>query len=145
VNGSVPVDALEPEEEEEDIDGPSHADEESKPPGEISSSMNGLSVEESHEPTSLAEDDRFEALVRERDNLRNEVTELRKSLEEIQAKHVEDLEEAEARYNAKEKQREKADEQYRTLLGKVNHIKAQLGERLKADAVCSRDPISGQD
>ena len=90
---------------------------------------------------------RLDAIVKERDALRQEVTELRKSLESIQSKH-----EAAAAGNSSEQQdeeirslREELDEanegkehfetQYKNLLGRVNTIKTSLGDRLKADAV----------
>ena len=79
---------------------------------------------------------RLDAMAKERDTLRAEVAELRQSLESIQGKHQEELsglrEEVEDAQSAKEN----AESQYRTLLGKVNTIRSQLGERLKADAVC---------
>lgn len=80
---------------------------------------------------------RLDAMAKERDDLRAEVAELRKSLESIRERHEEELnglrEEAEDAQAGKEN----AESQYRTLLGKVNTIRSQLGERLKADAVCT--------
>lgn len=94
-----------------------------------------------HGPDNSETAARLEAMAKERDDLRAEVIELRKSLETIQGKHQEDLsglrEEVEEAQSAKEN----AEGQYRTLLGKVNTIRSQLGERLKADAVCPYDPI----
>ena len=80
-------------------------------------------------------DKRLEALVKEREALREEVAQVRRSLEEIQEKH--DVELSNVREQLKETQGEKeqAESQYRNLLGKVNTIRSQLGERLKADAV----------
>ncbi|MCJ1471289.1 hypothetical protein MMC07_009937, partial [Pseudocyphellaria aurata] len=77
---------------------------------------------------------RLDALARERSALREEVAQLRRSLEEIQEKHEEDL--LSVREQLKEVHGEKvhAETQYRNLLGKVNTIKSQLGDRLKADA-----------
>lgn len=102
----------------------------------------------------------------EREALRAEVEQLRKSLQDIQGKHAEDLstikgqhseelsgyqskhtEEVSAiksehteevstiRAELEESQtaREHAEEQYQSLLGRINTIKASLGERLKAD------------
>lgn len=87
-----------------------------------------------------------------------EITELRKSLESLQEKHQKEVEElqGQARGAQSEQQgsgadkeeleqlrkqlqqtqlgKENAESAYRTLLGKVNTIKSQLGERLKADA-----------
>lgn len=80
-------------------------------------------------------DARFEALVKERDALRIEVTQLRQSLEELQANHQDSLESVQQELHETQAGKENAEEQYQTLLGRVNTIKAQLGERLKADAV----------
>ena len=78
---------------------------------------------------------KLDALVAERDSLRAEVSEIRKSLESIQEKHESDT--SALRYKLLESRKEKdaAETSYKNLLGKVNQIKAQLGERLKADAV----------
>ncbi|KAG6994036.1 septinsspn2 [Physcia stellaris] len=77
---------------------------------------------------------RFEALNQEREALRDEVAQLRKSLEELRGKHEEELIEAKARLQDTQGEKDHAEMQYRNLLGKVNTIKSQLGERLKADA-----------
>lgn len=81
-------------------------------------------------------DARFEALVKDRDALRVEVTHLRQSLEKIQANHENNLRSVREELQDTQTEKEHAEEQYQTLLGRVNTIKAQLGERLKADAVC---------
>ena len=78
---------------------------------------------------------RFEALVKDRDALRIEVSELRKSIEELQAKHRIDLDGMREQLQETAGQKEEAVEQYQTLLGKVNTIQERLKERLKADAV----------
>jgi chromosome segregation ATPase len=88
-------------------------------------------------------DARFEALVKDRDGLRLEVMQLRQSLEELQAKHQTSLDSIREELQETQTEKEHAEEQYQTLLGRVNTIKAQLGERLKADAVCPV-PISAQ-
>ena len=67
----------------------------------------------------------FDALVKDRDALRLEVTQLRQSLEELQSKHTTEM----------EAEKESVEEQCQSLLGKVNTIRSQLGEQLKADAV----------
>lgn len=108
-------------------------------------------------PADSAMDDtaeRLGALAKERDALLHEVTELRKSLENLQVKHEEEVAAARAQANPPEQStahveeisalkaqlkevqagKDQAETQYRNLLGKVNTIKAQLGERLKADA-----------
>ncbi|QSS59293.1 guanylate kinase, golgi matrix protein [Histoplasma capsulatum] len=79
-------------------------------------------------------DPRFEALVRDRDSLRAEVAEMRISLEKIQSKHDEEMELLQNELKQSQNDKEHAETQFRNLLGKVNTIKSQLGERLKADA-----------
>ena len=79
--------------------------------------------------------ERFDTLVKDRDALRIEVTELRKSLEELQARHETDLYGLQEQLQDTQGEKEQAEEQYQNLLGKVNTIRSQLGERLKADAV----------
>ena len=80
-------------------------------------------------------DARFDILVRDRDALRAEVIQVRQSLEELQAKHDVNMDTIKQDLHEAQREKEQAEEQYQTLLGKVNTIKAQLGERLKADAV----------
>ena len=80
---------------------------------------------------------RLDALARERETLRDEVAQLRRSLEELQGKHEEELIDVKGRLEETQGEKDHAETQYRNLLGKVNTIKSQLGERLKADAVCS--------
>lgn len=78
---------------------------------------------------------RLEAAAKERDQLRVEVTEIRKSLEGIQQRH--DNETAQLRASLQETKtgKDQVETKYQKLLGQVNTIKAQLGERLKSDAV----------
>lgn len=78
---------------------------------------------------------RFDALVKDRDTLRTEVTQLRQSLEALQSKHDKDLESVKDQLQNTQNEKDEAQEQYQNLLGKVNTIRSQLGERLKADAV----------
>ncbi|KAK2854384.1 hypothetical protein FQN49_005145 [Arthroderma sp. PD_2] len=91
----------------------------------------GLAKNETSDPGA---DDRFDVLVRDRDSLREEVIEMRRSLEEIQNRHDEEMENIQEKLRVSESQKEHAESQYQTLLGKVNTIKSHLGERLKADA-----------
>ncbi|MCJ1403069.1 hypothetical protein MMC11_006292 [Xylographa trunciseda] len=77
---------------------------------------------------------RFAALASERATLRDEVAELRKSLEEIQLKHDVELGIMKEQLENTQGEKDHAETQYRNLLGKVNTIRSQLGERLKADA-----------
>ncbi|MCJ1390110.1 hypothetical protein MMC18_009095 [Xylographa bjoerkii] len=79
-------------------------------------------------------DARLDALARERATLRDEVAELRKSLEEIQLKHDAELGTIKEQLEDTQVEKDHAETQYRNLLGKVNTIRSQLGERLKADA-----------
>ena len=80
-------------------------------------------------------DERLEALAKERDALREEVAQVRRSLEEIQEKHEVELGNIREQLAETQGEKEQAESQYRSLLGKVNTIRSQLGERLKADAV----------
>lgn len=95
-----------------------------------------LKQSDTKEPPNDAEE-RLAAAARERDELRLEVTELRKSLESIQQQHEDKLASLKTQVEDAESGKEHAEVQYKTLLGKVNTIRAQLGERLKADAVCA--------
>ena len=95
---------------------------------------NGLSGATLAESTSDASA-RFDALVKDRDALRVEVTRLRQSIEELQAKHATDLEGVREQLQETQGEKEEAVEQYQSLLGKVNTIQERLKERLKADAV----------
>ena len=79
---------------------------------------------------------RLEAMAKERSALRDEVRQLRQSLEELQGKHEEELQSMRGQLDDSREEKDNAETQYRNLLGKVNTIKSQLGERLKADAVC---------
>ena len=79
---------------------------------------------------------RLDTLASERAALRAEVAQLRRSLEEVQERHEEELTSIREQLAASQHETEHAQTQYHNLLGKVNTIKSQLGERLKADAVC---------
>ncbi|KAL9585166.1 MAG: hypothetical protein Q9212_001691 [Teloschistes hypoglaucus] len=101
-------------------------------------------ITNNHEPSILRNtlarasledaDDRFEALVQERKALQDEVAELRRSLDAIQSRYVEELQTVRRQLEERTGEKEHAETQYRNLLGKVNTIRSQLGERLKADA-----------
>lgn len=92
-------------------------------------------------PTATDTDARFEALVNERAALREEVAQVRRSLEEVQGKHEEELGSMREQLADTQGEKEQAETQYRNLLGKVNTIRSQLGERLKADAVGVNLPL----
>ena len=79
---------------------------------------------------------RLEALAQERAALRDEVTQLRQSLEEIQIKHQEELRSANDQLEEVQGEKEHVEAQYQSLRGKVGQIQSNLKERLKADAVC---------
>ncbi|KAL1986667.1 hypothetical protein VTN96DRAFT_6045 [Rasamsonia emersonii] len=85
-------------------------------------------------PSPIDAEKKLAALVRDRDSLRAEVTEMRKSLEEIQLKHQEEMEALQRRLAESESKKEHAENQFQKLLERVNTIKSQLGERMKEDA-----------
>lgn len=102
-------------------------------------------TEQTPQPPSTSDhgdiDARLQAAELERETLRTEVTQLRKSLEEVQSKHDAELASATEERDEAQAAKEKADAQYQTLLGRVNTIRSQLGDRLKADAVRGLDMI----
>ncbi|RAQ99375.1 golgi matrix protein [Stemphylium lycopersici] len=89
---------------------------------------------------------RLDAIAKERDALRQEVTELRKNLEGIQSKqdagaagesqssHEEEIRSLREELDEANEGKEHFETQYKNLLGRVNTIKTSLGDRLKADA-----------
>ena len=93
------------------------------------------SSKQSRTLSAIDTDARLEALVNERAALREEVAQVRRSLEEIQEKHEDELGSLREQLVDTQGEKEQAETQYRNLLGKVNTIRSQLGERLKADAV----------
>lgn len=78
--------------------------------------------------------ERLEALSKERDTLRQEVAELRKSLESIQEKHEDEISNLQTELEETGESKDHFETQYKNLLGRVNTIKTSLGDRLKADA-----------
>ncbi|KAL8674246.1 MAG: hypothetical protein Q9168_001313 [Polycauliona sp. 1 TL-2023] len=90
--------------------------------------------DDSEQDPVKATEARLEALAIERTALKDEVTHLRESLERIQAQHEEDMTITRGELEERNGEKEHAETQYRNLLGKVNTIRSQLGERLKADA-----------
>ncbi|KAF7595733.1 hypothetical protein BBP40_004864 [Aspergillus hancockii] len=107
---------------------------------------NGETVEKAQDPSTerqmegtpgaldSSSKERFDVLVRDRDSLRAEVTDMRKSLEKIQFKHRADMEALQHKLNDAESKKEHAELQFQKLLERVNTIKSQLGERLREDA-----------
>ncbi|KAJ5307196.1 hypothetical protein N7476_007852 [Penicillium atrosanguineum] len=96
----------------------------------------GDAAQETCDPSSSDAEpkDRFDALVRDRDSLRAEVTDMRKSLEEIQSRHKADMESLQQKLEDSETKKEQAETQFQNLLERVNTIKSQLGQRMKEDA-----------
>ncbi|CAN8103762.1 unnamed protein product [Discula destructiva] len=76
---------------------------------------------------------KLEAMGEEREALRVEVEQLRKQLETIQESHISEVTKLKTKLDESESARENAEEQYQTLLGRVEKIKETLGERLKRD------------
>nr|OQO30988.1 hypothetical protein B0A51_01227 [Rachicladosporium sp. CCFEE 5018] len=122
-NGSHATIALQDESEAEEADGEGVAD--------TRGSRDVPGATRAHEADTSS---RLDALQEERETLRLEVTHLRESLEQLQSKHSEELSGVRGELELSESNREQAETQYRNLLGKVNTIRSQLGERLKADA-----------
>lgn len=80
-------------------------------------------------------DTRLARLHEEREALRIELAEVRRSLEALQERHEADAQEMQVQLTDANNKKEQAETQHRNLLGKVNTIRSQLGDRLKADAV----------
>ena len=80
-------------------------------------------------------DVRLARLSEEREALKLELAEVRRSLEALQEKHKTDIKEVQLQLDDTRSKKEQAETQHRNLLGKVNTIRSQLGDRLKADAV----------
>lgn len=76
---------------------------------------------------------RLEAMSQDREALRVEVEQLRKSLEDIQGKHAEEISTIKSELEESEAAKEQAQSKYDNLLGRVNTIKSSLGERMAAD------------
>ncbi|KAK5138328.1 hypothetical protein LTR08_003389 [Meristemomyces frigidus] len=77
---------------------------------------------------------RLDAMQQERDALRDEVSQLRQNLESLQEQHSTELSGVKGELEQTQQGKDHAETQYRNLLGKVNTIRSQLGERLKQDA-----------
>ena len=91
-------------------------------------------------PSDHDQDQRLEALAKEREALKDEVSQLRQSIEEFQKKHEADINVLQEDLTRTQKERDEKGNQYQSLLGKVNTIRSQLGDRLKADAVSLGSP-----
>lgn len=132
-NGDDESEASEHEQEESDVQ-PTATSETSIDEDTVSALTNGTNNMNISDDIATAAA-RFDALVRDRDALREEVTRLRQSLEEVQSNHERQIQDVQAQLQDEKSERETAEENYQNLLGKVNTIRSQLGERLKADAV----------
>jgi peptidoglycan hydrolase CwlO-like protein len=87
----------------------------------------------SNDDTDL--NDKLDALAKDRDLLRQEVSELRKSLEDIQGKHDAELEDVRIQLQEAENGKEEAETLHKNLKERVNTITATLGERMRANTV----------
>jgi hypothetical protein len=125
-----PVDTTVTEDDDDDDDEPTPSHNALPHRPSSPSKSNGIQTSNGADTT-----ERLDALARERDALRTEVSELRKSLEAIQSKHEEEVTELEGKLEESNSDKDQAEKQYQDLLGRVNTIRAQLGERLKSDAV----------
>lgn len=76
---------------------------------------------------------KLEAMSQEREALRAEVEQLRKQLENIQESHSSEVARLKTDLDESEVAKTQAEEDYQTLLGRVEKIKETLGERLKRD------------
>lgn len=93
--------------------------------------------------TSLPESNvDYRALTEERDALREEIAQVRRTLIATQKEHEQEVDSMREQLAASRSEKEQAEAQYRGLLGKVSTIRSQLGERLKADAVSISQPPS---
>ncbi|KAL7966698.1 hypothetical protein HDV63DRAFT_164965 [Trichoderma sp. SZMC 28014] len=141
-NGDVKVDKDEIDDEPETpttAEIPSNADHSE----EHKTESNGHAVEPSnHEHTEPAVQNhdgdsdtsaKLEAMGKEREALRVEVEQLRKQLESIQENHQSEISQLQSELEDSNAARETAEEQYQTLLGRVEKIKETLSDRLKRD------------
>lgn len=76
---------------------------------------------------------KLEAMSQEREALRAEVENLRKQLETIQQSHLTEVAKLKTDLEESESAKAEAEQQYQTLLERVEKIKSTLGERLKRD------------
>lgn len=84
---------------------------------------------------SLASDAavKLQAMTEDREALRVEAEQYRKQIEDLQKSHASEVEQLTARLGESNSAKENAEEQYETLLGRVEKIKATLSDRLKRD------------
>ena len=77
---------------------------------------------------------KLETMSKERDTLRTEVEQLKKELESLRGgESTDEIEQLKAELEESNAAKERAEEQYQTLLGRVEKIKETLSDRLKRD------------
>ncbi|KAK3115705.1 hypothetical protein LTR53_004669 [Teratosphaeriaceae sp. CCFEE 6253] len=136
----MPSSPPEPRSPVEQPEPPAQNGAQQSPQGALPATVSREDAEEPGEPAVEAQEAtsetaaRFDAMQQERDSLRDEVAKLRQSLEALTTQHDNDLSGVKDELNQSSQAKEHAESQYRSLLGKVNTIRSQLGERLKQDA-----------
>ena len=123
-----------------DLEDRPRLDRESGHVRQLSHSKETLAVNETPLDDSLTApnqqaDVEHRAIIEERDGLREEVAQVRRTLDYIRAGQEGELDVIREELSTTRSEKEQAEAQYRGLLGKVSTIRSQLGERLKADAV----------
>lgn len=145
-NGDARIDKDELEDEPDtpttaEIPSTSNVDNIEEPKSETNGHPVALSNHEHPEPHAPAQQPdgesdtsaKLEAMGKEREALRVEVEQLRKQLESIQENHQAEVSQLQAELEDSNAARETAEEQYQTLLGRVEKIKETLSDRLKRD------------
>ena len=120
---------------EQDVNEESNGPRRQQSQSKRTSLANPASAADRMETSFTDSDTKLAAMVEEREALREQVTQMRKSLEDMQERHEIEISNIRQQMSRTEEGREQAERQYHNLLGKVNTIRSQLGERLKADAV----------
>lgn len=102
---------------------------------ELEKSMQGLSLELSQGSASTVAQTKLQELEQHLFAQSKEIDELRKSLEGEKDDRGNERTEADHRLAKVQEEKQQLDTQYKTLLGRVAHIKTTLGDKLKSDAV----------
>ena len=92
-------------------------------------------IQQAQEDADENSSTRLEAYNEERESLREEVAQVRKSLQDLQVRHEAEISDLREQLAGTNEGKRTAETQYQNLLGRVNTIRTQLGDRLKADAV----------
>lgn len=103
-------------------------DDDSMEGAEVPAKVNGVSKDTSA---------RLDGLAQERNALRTEVGDLRRSLEALQAKHKEEISGIKEQLEETQAGKEDAESKYEDLRERVTTIRTTLGERLKEYSVCT--------